>query len=53
MEWNHKEDIDSINLNDLLGSGQISSAVSDIWSIFKPKNRNLSMFEQMRKGNKN
>ena len=33
----NKEDRDSINLNDLLGSGQISSAVSDIWSIFKPQ----------------
>ena len=33
----NKEDRESINLNDLLGSGQISSAVSDIWSIFKPQ----------------
>ena len=32
----NKEDRDGINLNDLLGSGQISSAVSDIWSIYKP-----------------
>ena len=33
----NKEDRDGINLNDLLGSGQISSAVSDIWSIYKPQ----------------
>ena len=33
----NKEFRDGINLNHLLGSGQISSAVSDIWSIYKPQ----------------
>jgi len=33
----NKEDRDEVNLNDLLGSGQISSAVSDIWAINKAR----------------
>ena len=33
----NKEDRDSINLNDLFRSGQISSAVSYIWSTFRPQ----------------
>ena len=32
-----KAEREGVSINDILGSGQISSAVSDIWSIYKSK----------------